>query len=77
VSGSFVEFAELCDALVATTKLEKRAMTAGWLKTLLVGDAAWASLYVAGQFFAETDPRALNWGYAGREGQRRALVSAG
>ncbi len=65
MSGSFLEFAELCDALAATTKkLEKRALIAGWLKTLSVEDAARGSLYLAGQAFAETDPRVLNLGGA-------------
>ncbi len=65
MSGSFHEFAKLCDALIATTKkLEKRALIAGWLKSLSVEDAARGSLYLAGQAFAETDPRVLNLGGA-------------
>jgi DNA ligase 1 len=65
VSGSFLEFADLCDALAATTKkLEKRALIAGWLKKLSVEDAARGSLYLAGQAFAETDSRVLNLGGA-------------
>ncbi len=57
------EFAQLCDALAATTKkLEKRALIADWLKSLSVQDAGLASLYLAGQVFAETDPRVLNLG---------------
>jgi DNA ligase-1 len=65
VSRSFLEFAALCDALAATTKkLEKRALIAGWLKMLSVEDAARGSLYLAGQAFAETDPRVLNLGGA-------------
>ncbi len=65
MSGSLLEFAELCDALAATTKkLEKRALIAGWLKTLSVEDAARGSLHLAGQVFAETDPRLLNLGGA-------------
>jgi DNA ligase 1 len=65
VSGSFVEFAELCDALAATTKkLEKRALISGWLKTLSIEDAARGSLYLASQAFAETDSRVLNLGGA-------------
>ena len=68
MSGSFLEFAELCDALAATTKkLEKRALIAGWLKTLSVEDAARGSLYLAGQAFAETDPRVLNLGWRDSE----------
>src|SRR5271155_3431923 len=65
VSRSFLEFAELCDALTATTKkLEKRALISDWLRTLSVEDAARGSLYLAGQAFAETDPRVLNLGGA-------------
>jgi DNA ligase-1 len=65
VSPSFLEFARLCDALAATTKkLEKRALIAGWLKTLAIEDAARGSLYLAGQAFPETDPRLLNLGGA-------------
>ena len=65
VSGSFLEFGELCDALAATTKkLEKRALIADWLKRLSIEDAARGSLYLAGQAFAETDPRVLNLGGA-------------
>jgi DNA ligase 1 len=63
VSDTFLEFAQLCDALAATTKkLEKRVLIAGWLKSLSVDDAARGSLYLAGQVFAETDPRVLNLG---------------
>jgi hypothetical protein len=51
--GAFLEFAELCDALAATTKkLEKRLLIAEWLKPLSVEDAARGSLYLAGQVFA-------------------------
>ena len=65
MSGSFLEFAKLCDALAATTKkLEKRALIADWLKTLSIEDAARGALYLAGQAFAETDPRVLNLGGA-------------
>ncbi len=63
--GNFAQFALLCDALAATAKkLEKRALIAGWLKTLDAEDAARGSLYLAGQAFAETDPRVLNLGGA-------------
>jgi DNA ligase-1 len=44
--------------------LEKRALIADWLKQLPVEDAARASLYLAGQSFAETDARVLNLGGA-------------
>jgi hypothetical protein len=50
VSGSFLEFAELCDALAATTKkLEKRALISDWLRTLSVEDAALGSLIWRGR----------------------------
>jgi DNA ligase-1 len=65
VLSTFLQFATLCDALAATTKkLEKRALIADWLKTLSVEDAALGALYLAGQAFAETDPRVLNLGGA-------------
>ncbi len=65
MAGTFLEFAKLCDSLAATTKkLEKRTLAADWLATLSVEDAARASLYLAGQPFAETDPRVLNLGGA-------------
>ncbi len=65
MSERFLEFAKLCDALAATAKkLEKRALIAGWLKTLSIEDAALGALYLAGQAFAETDPRVLNLGGA-------------
>ncbi len=63
--GTFLEFAGLCDALAGTTKkLEKQALIAGWLRTLTVEDAGLGALYLAGQAFAETDPRVLNLGGA-------------
>ena len=65
MSGTFLEFATLCDALAATTKkLKKRALIADWLEKLVVEDAARGSLYLAGQVFAETDSRVLNLGGA-------------
>ncbi len=65
MAGTFLEFAKLCDALAATTKkLEKRTLIADWLKALPVEDAGRGSLYLAGQAFAETDPRVLNLGGA-------------
>jgi DNA ligase-1 len=61
--SSFHQFAELCDALAATTrKLEKRALMAAYLKGLPVDDAGWAALYLSGSVFAETDRRVLNVG---------------
>ncbi len=65
MTGSFAQFASLCDELAATTKkLEKRRLMADWLKSLSVEDASRGSLYLAGQVFAETDPRVLNLGGA-------------
>ena len=65
MTGNFAEFARLCDSLAATTKkLEKRALISNWLKSLPVEDAARGALYLAGQAFAETDPRLLNTGGA-------------
>jgi len=65
VTATFFEFARLCDALAGTTrKLEKRTLIAAWLKQLPTEDAARASLYLAGQSFAETDSRVLNLGGA-------------
>jgi DNA ligase-1 len=65
MSEEFLQFASLCDALAATTKkLQKRAFIADWLKAQAVDDAASGSLYLAGQAFAETDPRVLNLGGA-------------
>src|SRR5271170_5884147 len=63
--SAFLEFANICDALASTTKkLEKRALITDWLKSLSVEDAARGALYLAGQVFAETDPRVLNLGGA-------------
>ena len=65
MSGSFTQFAALCDSLAATAKkLEKRALMAEWLNMLSVEDAARGSLYLAGQVFSETDGRVLNLGGA-------------
>src|SRR6185437_8183867 len=59
----FLEFAELCEALIATTKkLEKRALIAGFLRSLAIPEASLAALYLSGTPFAETDRRALNVG---------------
>ena len=63
--SSFLQFAELCDALAATSKkLEKRAFIADYLKSLPVEDAGRAALWLSGTPFAETDPRVLNIGGA-------------
>jgi DNA ligase-1 len=59
----FLKFAELCEALAATTKkLEKRALIAHALRSFSLRDAALASLYLSGAPFAETDRRNLNIG---------------
>jgi DNA ligase 1 len=61
--SSFAHFAELCDALAATTaKLEKRALIADYLHSLPVDDAGRAALWLSGAPFAETDARVLNIG---------------
>ena len=63
--ASFAHFAELNDALAATTKkLEKRALIADYLQLLPTEDAGRAALWLSGAPFAETDPRVLNIGGA-------------
>jgi DNA ligase 1 len=63
MGGSLLQFAEVCDALAATTKkLEKRAIISNYLRSLSVDDATRAALYMAGTPFPETDRRALNAG---------------
>src|SRR5580704_12162976 len=63
MSGSLLQFAEVCDALAATTKkLEKRAIISNYMHGLSVDDAARAALYIAGTPFSETDRRVLNAG---------------
>jgi DNA ligase 1 len=63
LDGSFLQFAEVCDALAATTKkLEKRTIISNYLRGLSVDDAARAALYLAGTPFPETDRRTLNAG---------------
>ncbi len=59
----FLHFAELNDALAATTKkLEKRALIAEYLRSVPAEDAGRAALWFSGTPFAETDPRVLNVG---------------
>ena len=61
----FESFAELCEQLAATaSKLEKRALMAGYLQSLPVPEAGLAALYLAGVAFPETDTRDLNVGGA-------------
>jgi len=65
MSARFLQFAELCEALAATTKkLEKRSLIAAVLQTLSLRDASLAALYLAGTPFAETDRRVLSIGGA-------------
>lgn len=59
----FLQFAELSDALAATSKkLEKRALIAEALHRLPADDAARTALWLAGSPFPETDARSLNIG---------------
>jgi DNA ligase 1 len=59
----FLQFAEVCDALAATTKkLEKRALIASYLDGLELDDAGRAALWLCGTRFPETDARVLNVG---------------
>ena len=61
----FEPFAELCERLAATSsKLEKRALMAGYLHPLPVPEAGLAALYLAGVAFPETDSFDLNVGGA-------------
>jgi DNA ligase 1 len=61
--SAFLQFAELCDALAATSKkLEKRSLIAEYLRLLEPSDAALAALYLSGTAFPETDRRTLNIG---------------
>jgi DNA ligase-1 len=63
--SSFLTFAELSDALAATTKkLEKRTFIAETLRSLPIEDAGRAALWFSGTPFPETDPRKLNIGGA-------------
>jgi len=59
----FLQFAEVCDALAATTKkLEKRALIATYLEGLKIEDAGRAALWLCGSPFPEADARVLNVG---------------
>ena len=61
----FKPFAELNDALAATTKkLEKRVLIADYLRKLPVEDAGRAALWLSGTPFPESDRRVLNIGGA-------------
>jgi DNA ligase-1 len=59
----FLQFADVCDALAATTKkLEKRALIESYLQGLELDDAGRAALWLCGTPFPETDRRALKVG---------------
>lgn len=59
----FLDFASLNDRVAATTKkLEKRALIAGYLRSLPREDAERAALWLSGTPFAEIDARVLNVG---------------
>jgi DNA ligase 1 len=61
----FVRLAELTQKLEATTKrLEKRALLAGFLRSLRRDEVAPAAHLIVGRIFAESDARALNVGWA-------------
>jgi DNA ligase-1 len=84
MTGSFFDFAELNDALAATTrKLEKRGLISAYLRELAVEDGARAALYLSGTAFAEIDRRKLHAGgsllskaLAERSGASAAAMSA-
>ena len=57
----FSEFAELCRRLAETPgRLDKRRLTAEYLRALEGGDVAPAVDFLTGRAFPATDPRALN-----------------
>jgi DNA ligase-1 len=57
----FAEFAELCRRLAATPgRLDKRRLTADYLRALEAGDVARAVDFLTGRAFPATDPRTLN-----------------
>ena len=57
----FSDFAELCRRLAATPgRLDKRRLTADYLRALAADDVAPAVDFLTGRAFAATDPRALN-----------------
>src|SRR5207247_8979245 len=57
----FSEFAELCRRLAATPgRLDKRRLTADYLRALEPGDVGPAVDFLTGRAFPATDPRALN-----------------
>lgn len=63
MAAGFLQFAQLCDSLAATTKkLDKRALMADYLRGLTLHEAGIAALYLSGNPFAETDRRVLTVG---------------
>jgi DNA ligase-1 len=57
----FADFAELCRRLAATSgRLDKRRLTAEYLRALDADDVAPAVDFLTGRAFPATDPRALN-----------------
>jgi DNA ligase-1 len=57
----FSDFAELCRRLAATSgRLDKRRLTADYLRALEADDVAPAVDFLTGRAFPATDPRALN-----------------
>ncbi len=61
----FLELAQLCRKLEATTKRnEKIALISQFLRTLSPDDVSKATLFLAGKAFPESDPRVLEISYA-------------
>ncbi|PYS68518.1 MAG: hypothetical protein DMF69_19945, partial [Acidobacteria bacterium] len=61
--GTLQEFAEVAEAVAATTKkLEKAAILGAYLKALSDPDLSRAARYYAGHQFAQSDSRTTNVG---------------
>jgi DNA ligase 1 len=76
--AGLAQFVELCQRLAETgSKLEKRALMAGYLRTLPVSEAGLAALYLAGVPFPETDGRELKVGGASLSRVLAQLSGAG
>jgi DNA ligase 1 len=61
----FLDLANLCRALEATTKRnEKIALIAGFLRSLTPEEVGLAALFLSGKAFPESDPRVLEVSYA-------------
>ncbi len=64
-STPFLELAQLCRKIEATTKRnEKTALISDFLKSLNPEEVAKATLFLAGKAFPESDPRVLEISYA-------------